>query len=186
VGNVHELAQQANPAARIVYVDIDPVAVAHSTALLVNNPLASAISGDVEQPDQILHHPTVKTLLDFRRPVAVLLLSVLHFALDNKEACRAIGYLRDAQSAGSYLAVLHPTFDGRSCETIETTQEQADRSGFRARYRTYAEVQQLFEGYELVEPGLVRAPVWRPEGTDDLLVDEPDKMPGWAGVGRKP
>ena len=99
-GNVHEVAQAANPAARIVYVDIDPAAIAHSRAMLKDNPNAIAIRADARQSDQILNHAEVKRLLDFSRPAAVLFLTLLHYIVDDDQARSVVRTLRDALAAG--------------------------------------------------------------------------------------
>ena len=186
VGNVHEVAQRANPAARVVYVDIDPIAVAHSEAILVDNPNAAAIQGDVRQPDSILDHATVQELLDFSRPMGILLLTVVHYVVDDEKAYGAVRTLRDALAPGSYVAISHLSYDGVPREIAEPIRQLGARSAISSQARSRAEILSLFDGLELVEPGLVRAPLWRPEGPDDVLLDKPERVPGWVGVGRKP
>ena len=186
IGNVHEIAQRDHPAARVVYVDIDPTAVAHSSAILADNPNATAIQADARQPDRILGHAEVKRLLDFRRPMGILFLSVLHFVVNDEEATRAVHALRDAAAPGSYLAVSHLSFDGVPRETAEQFQQLGARSAIPSKARSRAEILPLFDGLEWVEPGLVRIPLWRPEGPDDVFLDCPERVLGWAGVGRKP
>jgi len=186
LGNVHEVAQKANPDARIVYVDIDPVAVAHSQAMLKDNPNATAIWGDVGQPDQILDHAEVKNLLDFSRPVALLLLLVLHAIWDNEEAYGAMRTLRDKLAPGSYIAVAHGTYDDTPPEIMERMKKVSASTSIPTRSRTWAQIQRFFDGLELVEPGLVRPPLWRPEGPDDILLDQPKQVFIFGGVGYKP
>ncbi|MBU0703720.1 MAG: SAM-dependent methyltransferase [Chloroflexi bacterium] len=186
IGNVHEIAQRANPAARVVYVDIDPIAVAHSKAILTNNPNAAAIQADAAHPDQIISHPVVKDLLDFGRPVGVLLLTVLHYVVKDEKAYGAVRTLHDALVPDSYIAISHLTYDRAPPEIVEPLRQISLRSEIPAKARSYAEILQFFDGLELVEPGLVQPPLWRPEGPDDLLLDQPERSLGWAGVGRKP
>jgi hypothetical protein len=186
VGNVHEAAQSANPDARIVYVDIDPVAVAHSRAILADNPNATAIREDAARAERILDHPDVRGLLDLRRPVGVLFLAVLHFLQDDQTASYAVCTVRDALAAGSYIAASHMTHDGAPVEVVKHVQKLYEGSGIPSAARTRAGVLRFFEGLELVEPGLVYSPLWRPEGPDDIFLDQPGRALVFAGVGRKP
>ena len=185
VGNVHLVAQAANPAARIVYVDIDPIAVAHSLAILKDNPKATAIQADVRQPDQILNHPEVRRLLDFGKPLGLLLIAILHTVTDDQRAYDAVRVLRDALAPGSYLAICHATNESSAREAIQQAMNVA-RAASDSKMRTRAEIERFFEGLELVEPGVVYVPSWRPEGPDDLFLDCPDRSLGLAGIGRKP
>jgi SAM-dependent methyltransferase len=185
VGNVHEVAQAGNPTARVVYVDIDPVAIAHSRAILQDNPNATAIRGDLRQPDQVLTHAEVRNLLDLDQPVGVLLISVLHYLTDDDEAYGAVRALRDAVAPGSYLAIGHASFEGAERETYERVSDDYRKSTADNKMRSYAQIQQFFEGFELIEPGLVRPPLWRPEGPDDVFLDQPERLMGFGGVGRK-
>lgn len=185
VGNVHEVAQKAIPAARIVYVDIDPVAVTHSRAMLKDNPKAIAIRADARQPDQILNHAEVKRLLDFSQPAAVLFLTLLHHIVDDDQARSVVRTLRDALAAGSYIAISHGTRDNAPPEVIEQMENLTAGSTIPNKYRPWADVQQFFDGLELVEPGLVYIPLWRPEGPDDIFLDQPERTLVFGGVGRK-
>jgi len=186
IGNVHEVAQNANPASRIVYVDIDPVAVAHSRAILTDNPRATAIGGDIGQPEQILDHPEVRNLLDFNWPMAILLLTVLEYILDGNHAGRAVRILRDALVPGSYVAISHSSLDDCPRDILEPIAKYFTETATDAGERSYAEIRQFFDGLELVEPGLVRSPLWRPEGPNDVLLDRPERALAFAGIGRKP
>ncbi len=184
-GNVHALAQAINPAARVVYVDIDPTAVAHSQALLADNPRAIAIQADARHAEEILDHPDVKRTLDFGRPLGLLLVAVLHYVMEDQEAYSAVKTLRDALAPGSYLVVAHTALEAHAriperAELIKTFQRAQPT---RARYR--AAIQQFFGGFTLVEPGIVFAPTWRPEGPDDPLLDRPEAAQTLVGIGRK-
>jgi SAM-dependent methyltransferase len=185
VGNVHQVAQTANPAARVVYVDIDPIAVAHSQAILNNNPNATAIHGDMRQPDQILNHPEVRRLLDFAKPMGLLLIAILHMVTDDQRVYDAVRVLRDALAPGSYLVICHPTNESSEKEAVQRAMN-VGRSASDSKMRTRAEIERFFDGLELVEPGLVHTPSWRPEGPDDVFLDSPDRALGLAGIGRKP
>jgi hypothetical protein len=107
VGNVHEVAQAAAPGARVVYVDTDPVAVAHGQEILADNPHAGTIEGDLRRPEEILGHPAVLGLLDFSRPIGLLLIAVLHFVPDADDPAGIVAGLRGRMAAGSYLAISH-------------------------------------------------------------------------------
>jgi SAM-dependent methyltransferase len=184
VGNTHGVAQQANPAARIVYVDIDPVAVAHGRAMLRDNPGATAIQADARRPSEILNHPEVQALVDLDRPVGVLLLLVLHSIRDDEVAYNAVTNLRDALVPGSYIVISHGTRDNVPPNVIEQFERLSERTPTHARYRSREAVLAFFAGLELVDPGLVLVPLWRPEERDDLLVDRPERSLTYGGVGR--
>lgn len=186
VGNVHEIAQRTNPAARIVYVDLEPVAVRQSTMILKDNPQTAAIQADLRQVDQILHHPDVRRLLDFSQPVAVLLVSMLLFIADDEEAYRAVHTLRDAVAPGSHIAISHGTYDGLPKDKVQQALSLYKRTTNAVSLRSRAQIEKFFDGLELVEPGLVRIPLWRPETPDELFLDRPEESGNFAGVGRKP
>ena len=186
VGNVHAVAQGMSPAARVVYVDHDPIAVEHSRALLREMPTVTAIQGDVRQPEQILTDPQVRQLLDWSKPIAVLLLAILHFVADDAEADHGVRVLQDAMAPGSYLAISHGTQEERPPELYQQVRQVYARSPTPLISRTRAQITHFFGGFELVPPGLVFVPAWRPEGPDDLLLDEPWRAAFFGGVGRKP
>jgi hypothetical protein len=180
------VAQRADPDARVVYVDVEPVAVAHSQAILHDVPNAIAIQGDARRPEQVINQPDVQQRLDWLRPMGVLLLALLHFVPDDAEAAHIVRTLREAMPSGSYLVITHATteqIDESGRQRVEQLYQQAT-SPFH--FRTRDQIAQFFEGLELVEPGLVYLPQWRPEGEDDLLVDQPARSNGYVAVGRKP
>ena len=172
-GNVHEVAQEIRPAAHVVYVELDPVAVEHAHTILRDQPTVTTVQADVFEPEAILAHPEVRRLLDFERPLAVLLLAVLHFLPDDERARQVVGVYRDALPAGSYLALSHAT-------------TWIAHSASAGKSRQPPEIATFFAGLDLVEPGLVYTPLWRPESADDLLVAEPERSITVGGVGRKP
>lgn len=186
VGNVHEVAQEANPEARVVYVDLDPVAVAHSRTILRDNPRAAVIHADARQSEQILHHPELLRLLDLSRPVGILVVSVLHFLTDDADAYQAIRALREAAARGSYLAITHGSGDSLPPEARDQLEQITRATPTPMKYRPRADIARFFEGFELVDPGLVYVSLWRPENPDDLLVSQPERCLGYAGLGRKP
>jgi hypothetical protein len=185
VGNVHEVAQRVNPDARVVYVDVDPIAVAHSEAILRGNPKVGVIQADIRQPAQILDNPKVRGLIDFERPVGVLLVALLHFLPDHEEICRLVQILRDAMASGSYLVLSHASYEGMPQRTREH-EDLYRRTPTPLTMRSHREIEQFFEGFDVEAPGLVYLPLWRPEGPDDLFLDQPERCTGFAGVGRKP
>jgi hypothetical protein len=183
LGNVHEVAQKHAPDARVVYVDIDPVAVAHSQHILAGNERAVVIQEDLRRPTHILAHPEVARLLDFQQPMALLLLAVMHFIQDEDKPAEILASLYDALPRGSYLALSHGTADSMPTEAARPL-ELLRRTTTPPVPRSRAEVEQMFTGFELVEPGLVWAPQWRPEHPDDIG-DRPERAANYVGVGRK-
>ena len=187
-GNVHEVAQENTPEARVVYVDIDPVAVSESLDILQGNDRATAISGDLRQPQAILDHPQVSKLLDFNQPIGLLLGAVLHFVPDDAVARAAVDRLVGALVPGSYLVVSHaasdnPHLNQDDAKLAQDLYKRQTTSPFQLRTRP--EVEQFFAGLELVEPGVVWLPEWRPAPGDPVdFGDDPSRCGGFAGVGR--
>lgn len=184
-GNVHEVAHAINPAAHVVYVDIDPVAVRQSEDILIDTANAIAIQGDLRQPQTILEHPDVRRCLDLDKPVAVLLMAILLFVTEDEVAYRTVEVLRNALVPGSYIAISHPTDDNLPQEQIEQAKNLYASSGNPVNIRSFDQIESFFYGLELVEPGLVYVSRWRPEGPDDLF-DQPEFSGYYGGVGRKP
>jgi hypothetical protein len=181
--NVHEIAQHAAPESRVAYVDIDPVAVADGRRILAGNDRATVIQEDLRRPEHILGHSEVRELIDFARPVGVLLVSVLHFIADADGPETIVATLRDAVPSGSYLVLSHVTSDRRPATVAAVTAANERGSGF-AMARTAAEVGRFCAGFDLVEPGLVTVERWRPECPEDL--DDRELLCLHASVGRKP
>jgi S-adenosyl methyltransferase len=177
---VHEVA----PEARVMYVDVDPVAVAHSRVILAGSDRAGVIQEDLRRPERILSHPHVRGLLDFDRPMAVLLGGVLSLVPDEDDPAGIVGRLRDAMAPGSYLVITVLTSESRP-EEMNKSLHLMRHGGISATPRTRAEVMRLFAGFELVEPGLVWAPQWRPDSPDDVE-DHMERSVILGGVGRKP
>lgn len=183
VGNVHEVAQRRDPATRVVYVDIDPIAVAHSRALLGENQRAAVIQEDLRRPEAILNHPEVRRLLDFGQPVGLLLVAILHAIPNADDPYRIVETLKDALSPGSYLVISHATADSMP-ELYERFRVVSARSGNPVTARPHPDVVRFFEGFTLLDPGVVWAPLWRPEDPSDVG-KEPERCCQYAGVGRK-
>jgi hypothetical protein len=178
--NVHEVAQREAPDARIVYVDKDPVVLAHAHQLLrgASEGATSYIYGDLHEPRPILDE-AAKTL-DFSRPTAVILFGVLHLFSDADHPRAVVDQLMAPLATGSYLAVSHLGRDLQSDEVIETFKRVNTRMAEQVTLRTHDEVAALFDGLELVEPGVVQATKWRP---DPGAGEGPSQA--WVGVGRK-
>jgi len=185
VGSVHEILQEKNPSARVVYVDIDPVAVRHTEEILKGNAKAIAIQGDLRQPEAILEHPDVRRMLAFDKPIAVLLLSILLFVTEDEEAYRVVRVLREHLAPGSYVAISHPTSKGVSPEEEKRGKALYAAIGSPVNVRSRAQIERFFDGLELVDPGLDHLPLWRPEGPTDLFLDQPESSQYYGGVGRK-
>ena len=185
VGNVHEIAQRADPDCRIVYVDKEPVAVAHSELLLAGNEQAAAIQADLRDVEDILDHPQTRKLLDLDQPVGLLMLAVLHFVPASWDPASIVARYRNRLAPGSYLALSHATTDGDPAGLAEAL-ELYEKTPEPMYLRTYEEVLRLFAGFELVESGLVGCAFWRPSGPGDGCDSTEMNELAYAGVGRKP
>jgi hypothetical protein len=191
VGNVHEIAQGIAADSRVVYVDIDPVAVAESLEILAGNPDATAIQADLRAPQAILDHPQVRKLLDFDQPIALLLFAVLHFVPDDAEAGDILAQLLAALPPGSYLAVSHTATEGFELGSASRDSVTIGKEIYRRQtatpitLRSREQVSEFFAGCsELVDPGLVWTPQWRPDPEDPSeFADDPPRSGTWAGLG---
>lgn len=181
--NVHQVAQQAAPGSRVVYADVDDVAVAHSRMLLEGNPDAVAIQGDLNEPQAILDSPHTRRLIDFSQPIGLLLVSVLHFIENAEDPWRAVKQLRDALPQGSFLVLTHATADARPQVAAAVNTVYMSKVNARGDVRTHAEVMRFFDGFTLVDPGLVYLPQWRPDPDDDQPSD-PGTVWLLGGVGK--
>ena len=185
VGNVHEIAQSADPAAKVVYVDMDPVAVAHSRSLLSGNDQVSVLQADVRDPAAVLASPEVNEQLDFDEPVGVLMIALLHFVSDDEDPVGIIRGYSDPLAPGSFLAVSHAGYEAdEETGSYRAARSNYDRNVTQMTYRNRAEFTRLFDDFELVEPGVARLPAWRPESPDDLDASG-SLFPGFGAVGRK-
>jgi hypothetical protein len=183
-GNTHETALQDAPDAKILYVDHDPVAVTHSELILEDVPNARVLRADLRHPESILNSVQRQELIDLDQPVAVLMVAVLHFIPETDEPEAAIRLLRDAVSSGSYLVISHSSDDARADEGEQVTElyrSAADPFIQRSRLR----IGQFFQGYDLVDPGLVWLSQWRPDWPDQVG-DNPSASAVACAVGRKP
>ncbi|MGH3951018.1 MAG: SAM-dependent methyltransferase, partial [Pseudonocardiaceae bacterium] len=184
VGNVHEEAQQADPRCRVLYVDIDPVAVAHSEAILSGSENATAIEGDLRAPTELLADPLVREVIDFEQPVGVLLVAVLHLLADADRPHEVVAAIRDAIPPGSYVVISHLTSAQRPEDAAQLGAQAKNKSGVPIIFRTREEITAFFDGLTVLEPGVVELPLWRAESEADMD-EEPGRSLGLAGVGRK-
>ncbi|MGP4002543.1 SAM-dependent methyltransferase [Streptomyces sp. 8N706] len=184
-GNVHEVAQTASPGARVVYVDNDPVAVAHSRAVLEGNAHAGIAAADLRKPRSILESPQVSQLLDLDRPVGLLLIAVLHFMVEEEDPWGAVAELRDALAPGSVLVLTHASTEGgpTSSDQGDRVEELYRKASAPLIMRSRAGIERFFDGFELVDPGLAAMPNWRPDSPPEH--EDPVVFTGFAGVGRK-
>ena len=181
-GSTSEVVHRINADARVVYVDNDPIVVAHARALLRDGGPVKVVHGDLRDPEGLLAVPEVASVLDWSRPVAVLLVAVLHFIRDEEQPERIVETLKGAVPSGSYLAISHGTQDfspGRATAAVHGYDQATAPFVLRSR----SQVQRFFGGLDMVEPGLVPLPFWRPDGD---IEGDPSKIWLYAGVGRKP
>jgi SAM-dependent methyltransferase len=180
--NVHQVAQATAPGSRVVYADADDIAVAHSRLILDDNPDATVLQADLREPASILSAPETQLLLDFTRPVAVLLVAVLHFLADADNPEQIVANLRDALAPGSYLVISHACRDAMpAAAAVESVYRS--RVASRGRARTREEIARFFGGFDLVDPGLAWITQWRPDRQEDVP-EHPENLWFLAGIGR--
>jgi SAM-dependent methyltransferase len=182
VQNTHEVAQAVNPKAAVVYVDNDPIVLAHGRALLADNDRTTVVTADLREPDAVLDHPDLRALIDLDRPIALMLLSVVHHLGDDEDPDGLVRRYRDALPSGSYLFLSHFARTGPHSEQMEKVMLADLGTG---RFRTEDELAAFFGDFELLEPGIVFDRAWRAE--EEL----PDPLPvvnrmAMAGLARKP
>jgi S-adenosyl methyltransferase len=180
--NTHEVAQRIAPESGIVYVDNDPIVLSHAQALLKSDPQGACayLDADLRDPDKI--RAGAADTLDFSKPVAVMLIAVLHFIGDDAEASEIIGKLMDACAPGSSMAISHAAADIDAEQQTEMVRRLNQSVAQKATLRDRAGVTRLFDGLELIEPGVVRVTEWRPDS--QLEAASPTGL--WGGVARKP
>ena len=186
VGNVHEIAQQANPNARVVYVDNEPVALAHARQLLADDPNTAIIATDLRDPRAVLDHRDTRALLDFTRPVGLLMVAVFHFVSDQDDPAGIVADYTSAVPAGSFLAISHYSQDGYDevrAERARKALESYKRTATPIYARSGADLARLLGGQEIVPPGIVWTPMWRPDSSEPSLC-EPANAEVLAAVAR--
>lgn len=184
VGNTHEVVQEIDPEARVVYVDIDAVAVAHATAILAGNPNAIAVQGDFRAPEALLADIKATGLVDPDQPVGLLMVALLHLIPDEQGPGPATAALRDAVAPGSHLVISHLTSDRRPAETARLSSEVAQRDRISLVFRPREAITAFFGDYALVEPGLVPLTEWRPDAAERDAGPTGSSL-YFCGVGRK-
>jgi SAM-dependent methyltransferase len=180
--NVHQVAQGTAPGTRVVYADVDDIAVAHSRLILDDNPDATVIQADLRDPASILSDPETQLLLDFTKPIALLLVAVLHFLPDTDNPQQIVATLRDALPPGSYLVISHACRDAMpAAAAVETVYQSRVES--RGRARTREEISRFFDGFTLIDPGLAWITQWRPDRPQDVP-EHPEDFWFLSGIGR--
>ena len=181
-GNVHEVAHAIDPSVHVVYVDIDPIVLAHGRALLADNDTTTVIQADAGDPRAILDDPATRELIDFDQPVGVLLSGILHHLPDERDPVGVTQVFKDAMASGSYL--LASNFLDDDDPRARAAEHGITTNFGTGRFRTWAEQRLYFEGLEMVEPGLVYANDWRPDDNTDTNGEFHTFYAG--GIGRKP
>ncbi|MFJ2577991.1 SAM-dependent methyltransferase [Kitasatospora aureofaciens] len=185
--NLHEVAQRVNPRARVVYTDNDPIVYAHAQALLhsTEQGRTAYVQADVREPEAILGSPELRETLDLARPVALSLVALLHFVPGTDEAHAIVDRLKRELPSGSALVLSHGTPDFAPAETERVAQVYA-AAGTTVRMRTREEIARFFDGWRLLDPGLVATHRWRPDGddTDPPVTDA--QTSAYAAVAVKP
>jgi hypothetical protein len=176
--NVHEIADQVSSGSRVAYVDNDPIVKAHADAFLGRSGQTEVVLADLRKPRSILDHPEVRAVIDFEQPVALLLVAVLHFVTDEEEPRGILAELHDALPAGSFLVLSHATDDFTERSEAQAVYNNASAT---MNLRSHSNIEEFFTGFELVEPGLVQVPLWRPEGQPHQISD----IGFYGGVARK-
>lgn len=184
--NLHEIAQSVAPDSRVVYVDNDPIVLTLSQGLLSSEPegRTAYVEADMLDPGTILASPEFRDTLDLSRPVALTVIAIVHFVLDEDDAVGIVRRLLEPLPPGSYLAMSVGTADFAPEEVGRVAREYAARD-MPMRLRTLAEAGEFFEGLELVEPGIVQVHKWRPDGTGERDVRDED-IAMYGAVARKP
>jgi hypothetical protein len=184
--NVHEVAQDVAPSCRVVYVDNDPIVLAHARALLTSKPEGKTayIHADFTEPRKILGDQATRETLDFTKPVALMLVAILHFVPDEAEPRRTIQTLLDALPPGSYLVASHAT-DEHDPDMLAGAGRAYQERGLTGQIRTSEEFADLaFRGLEMVDPGIVLVSEWRPQGVGPRPMAS--EVNTYGGVARKP
>jgi S-adenosyl methyltransferase len=184
VGNVHEIAQELAPECRVVYVDNEPVAVAHSEAILEGNDRVSILQADLSDPDTVLNSESVRRLLDFDQPMALLMVAVLHFVPESADPLASVTRYLDALPSGSYFVVSHGSV-AELDDVPDGAEHHYDNTTTPFISRSRKQVMEFLAATELVSPGLVWVPEWRPESPEDVD-DQPERIGIMGAVGRKP
>jgi hypothetical protein len=180
-GNVHEIAHAADPAAQVVYIDNDPVVTAHANALLADAPTVTAVNADLRCPRDLLTSPAVRARIDFTKPVAVLLVAVLHFVDDSQDPWAIVECIKEHIAPGSYLVVSHVTDDELSHDARRCARQAYEGASAPGVARTWEGIARFFDGMVMVGPGLVNAAGWR----SNRIAHMTHRALFYAGIGRQ-
>lgn len=181
--NVHEVAQRSASDARVAYVDYDPIVVAHARAILATDPRTIAFEADLREPETVLRKVAEGEFIDFKRPVAILMVAVLHFLDDSEEVKRVLAAYREVMAPGSYLIITHAAPGDMSAGNMaKALSTYATTSTGGITLRSHEEITDFFDGMELAEPGLVPVAYWRPRGLTAPSISGPTFV---GGVGLK-
>ncbi|MCC5036662.1 SAM-dependent methyltransferase [Streptomyces sp. WAC 00631] len=183
--NVHQVAQSVDPSSRVVYVDNDPIVLAHGRALLEENENTAVITADMRDTDGIFNHPEVERLIDFDEPVAALFVSVLHCIKDEDDPAGLIRTVRDRLAPGSFMVICQLVSEDAATREFVTDFMDKSTHGNWGRVRQQRDLEQFFEGLEILEPGLVEVSTWRPD-TDLAPRQRTQEWIEYGGVGRLP
>jgi S-adenosyl methyltransferase len=182
-GHIHEIVGETDSDAHVVYVDYDPVVASHARALLMGSDHVTVVQADIRDPEGILTDPAVTASIDFSRPVAVLFVSVLHGIPDRDDPAGIVRAFARRTAPDSYMILSHLTSEGHPPELVAQKEKVFARSSAPMSYRSRAEIMAMFDGFDLVEPGLTAVTRWRGDAIDAHL----DAAGEWwlGGVGRK-
>ncbi|WP_055587344.1 SAM-dependent methyltransferase [Peterkaempfera griseoplana] len=183
--NVHQVAQRVDPASRVVYIDNDPIVLAHGRALLEENDGTAVIQADMRRTDDILAHPEVKRLIDFDQPVAALFVSVMHCIPDSDDPAALVRRVAERLVPGSYLVVCQLVSEDKATRDFVTRFMDESTHGNWGRVRQAHEVERFFDGLEILEPGLVEVSTWRPD-SDLGPKQATQEWIEFGGLARKP
>ena len=181
-GHVHQIARAADPAARVIYADNDPIVVAHARALLADAPQVIAVEADLRFPRHLLTLPAVRNLIDFDQPVAVLLVAVLHFVSDSDGPASIVAAITDHLAPGSYVVISHVTGDQLAADAVRQAREIYLGAFTSGVARSRDQIGRMLDGLDLVPPGLTDVAAWRPR----RQVTPRRPVLFYAGIGRKP
>jgi hypothetical protein len=182
-GNVHEIAREVRPDARVAYVDVDQSAVVHARAILGDDPATAVIQADLHHAETILDHPDLRKVINLDEPVCMLMIAVLHFLPDTAQLRHALNTYRERLAHGSYLAITHAT-NSPTVTTVGTFADLYTRTGTPFMTRDHDQFAALFDGWALLPPGVVYGPQWRP-APDDQIPADPSSYLTLAAVARK-
>lgn len=189
VGNTHEIAREIIPDARVAYVDIDPMVAACAGELLSNPRYTRVIVADMRDPDRLLDHPDLRDLIDFTKPLGLLITGVLHFVADSADPWALMARYVSALAPGSYVALSHATHDKVPPRSVQAGRDEYARASEQMHFRSRDDVQKFFDGLQLVSPYDGAAPAlaylgqWQAE--DLALADSDGSRWGYCGVGRR-